>query len=107
MKYKSSVQITNSTKESKMLILEPWAEEFEMLSGDTFEFVGEGEKEGKFEIEFSENAIIVFGWESSTVKIFCDGNEINNGASGKLAVPTFLEGKNFLSFVKFMFYENK
>ena len=104
MKYKSSVQVTNSFKDSKLLILEPWAEEFEMLSGETFEFVGEGEKEGNFEVEFSENAIIVFGWESSTVKIFCDGEKINNGASGKIAIPKFPEGKSFSSLVKVMFY---
>lgn len=87
-----------------MLILEPWAEEFEILSGATFEFIGEGEKEGSFEIEFSEDAIIVFGWESSTVRIFCNGEEINNGASGRIAVPKFPEGKSFSSFVKSMFY---
>ena len=107
MKYKSSIQITNSAKDSKLLILEPWAEEFEMLSGSTFEFIGEGEKEGNFEVEFRENAIIVFGWESSTVKIFCDGEEINYKASGKIAVPTFSAGKNFTSFVKYMFYGKK
>ena len=78
-----------------------------MLSGKTFEFIGEGEKEGKFEIEFSEDAIIVFGWKSSTVKIFCEGEEINNRASGKIAVPKFPESKSLLSFVKFMFYEEK
>lgn len=105
MRYESSVQITNSSEDSKLLILEPWAEEFELPSGKTFEFVGEGEKKGKFEVELSENAIIVFGWESSTVEIFCDGEKINEGASGKLTVPVFTEGKNFLSFVKSMFYE--
>ena len=104
MEYKSSVQITNSAKDSKLLILEPWAEEFEILSGKTFEFVGEGEKEGKFEVEFTENVIIVFGWQGSRVKIFCDGEEINNGASGKVAAPIFSEGRSLSSFVKFMFY---
>lgn len=107
MKYKSSTLVTNSFKDSKLLILEPWAEEFEIPSGKSFEFVGEGEKEGNFEVEFSENAIIVFGWESSTVKVFCDGQEINNGASGKLAVPVFQKDKSLSSFVKSMFYEKK
>lgn len=107
MKYKSSVQITNSSKDSKLLILEPWAEEFELFAGKTFEFFGEGEKEGKFEVEFTEDAIIVFAWESSMVKIFCDGEEINNGASGKLAVPVFQKDKSLSSFVKSMFYEKK
>ena len=107
MKYKASIQVTNSFKDSKLLILEPWAEEFEMHSSKTFEFIGEGEKEGKFEVELNENTIVVFAWESSIVKVFCDGQEINNGASGKIAVPIFPEGSNFLSIVKFMFYGKK
>lgn len=107
MKHKSSVKVTNSAQDSKLLILEPWAEEFEILSGETFEFIGEGEKEGQFEVEFNEDAIIVFSWDSSTVRIICNGEEINNGASGKIAVPEFPEGKSFSSFVKSMFYEKK
>lgn len=107
MKYKSSAQVTNSAQDSKLLILEPWAEEFEILSGETFKFIGESEKKGSFEVEFSEDTIIVFGWDGSTVKVFCNSEQINSGASGKIAVPIFSEGRSFSSFVKSMFYEKK
>jgi len=107
MKYKSSIQITNSSKDSRWLILEPWAEEFELLAGKSFEFLGEGETEGRFDVEFNEDAIIVFGWESSTVKIFCDGEEIGTGNFDRTAVPP-LPGKQLMStFIKNMFGKNK
>lgn len=107
MKYKSAVQITNSSKDSKLLILEPWAEEFELLSSKTFEFVGESEKKGKFEVEFTEDAIIVFGWESSTVKIFCDGEEIGAGSFDRTAVPSLPKNQSAATFIKNIFGKSK
>ena len=107
MKYKSSIRITNSSEDSKLLILEPWAEEFEMFSGKTFEFVGEGEKEGNFEIEFNENTIIVWGWESSAVKIFCDGEELGAGNFERTFVPQVPEGQNISTFIKSLFSKNE
>lgn len=55
MEYKSSIVIKNSSQKSKKLFLEPWAEEFEIGSGKTFEFVAKADQEGNFEVEFGED----------------------------------------------------
>ena len=102
MKYKSSIQITNSSHKAKKLFLEPWAEEFEMASGKTFDFVAEAEQEGNFEIEFGDSEIGVFAWSTSTVKVFCDGKELGVGDFERPLVPTVPKGQSVSSFLSLM-----
>lgn len=89
MEYQSSIKIKNSSAEQKKLYLEPWAEEFKIGAGKTFEFLAKADYEGDFEVEFDKDAIIVWAWESSTVTVFCEGEKIGSEASGILKVPSF------------------
>jgi hypothetical protein len=107
MQYKSSIRITNSSPETKTLILEPWAEEFEMLSGKTFEFFGKAEQEGSFEVEFIADKIIVFLWSGATVRVFCEGEELGAGNFERETVPDIPEGQSVSSFLGLIFGKNE
>ena len=45
MKYFSQFKITNSSKVKKTIVLEPWAEVFELLPEQTFEVVAQSDFE--------------------------------------------------------------
>ena len=87
----------------KILILEPWGEEYEMSSGKTFEFLAKAEQQGNFEVEFDDDKIIVFLWSGATVKVFCDGEELGAGNFERQAVPDVPKGQSVSSFLGFIF----
>jgi hypothetical protein len=101
MRYKSSIKIRNSSRNIKQLFLEPWGEAFEIPSGKTFEFVGTSAKNGNFEVEFTEDEIIVFAWVGSNVKVYCEDKEL--GGSHRPSVPAVPKGQSVSSFLGLMF----
>ncbi|HVE55582.1 MAG TPA: hypothetical protein VNB22_02065 [Pyrinomonadaceae bacterium] len=103
MKYRSSIKITNTSQKAKTLFLEPWGEDYIMPSGKTFEFFAKAEREGNFEIEFSDNEITVYLWSGATVKVFCDGEELGAGNFERSSVPDVPEGQSVSSFLDSIF----
>jgi hypothetical protein len=99
MKFESSILVTNSSDRPLIFHLEPWGEQIEMQSGATFSLLAEAEVEGAFEIEHLEDEIIVWGWSTAVVKVFCAGEEV--GLSARIrrpAVPAVPEGQRVSSF---------
>lgn len=88
MKYSSKIRIINSSSEAKIFCLEPWAEEFEMLSKMAFEIVVQSNDKGEFEVDFDENQITVFVWINSIAKVLLDGKNICK--AGHIQTPAFL-----------------
>jgi hypothetical protein len=107
MKYESKIIISNSSTRPKKIYLEPWAEEFEMSSGKTFELFAKAEEEGNFEVEFNDDNITVYLWPGSTVKVYCEGEELGAGNFERQSVPDIPKGQNISSFLGILFGKDK
>jgi hypothetical protein len=69
--------LINGSPEEMLLILEPWAEEYQVPTGAVIEVVGEGGiVDGEFEVEYTSNGIIIYGWDGSVVHVKRDGVEL-------------------------------
>jgi hypothetical protein len=88
-------------------MVEPWAEDYETPAGKTFELFARAEQEGSFEIEFGDDEITVYLWSGSTVKIFCEGEELGAGNFERSTVPDVPEGQSISSFLGSIFDKNK
>jgi len=76
-------------------------------SGETFKFFAQSDEEGSFEVEFNEDMILVYGWSGSTVKVFCDREELRAGDGERPIVPAIPDGHTVSSFMGFMFNSKK
>lgn len=90
-----------------MLFLEPWGEEFQMQSGKVFEFIAKAEQKGSFEIAIVEEDIIIYAWSGSTVKVFCDGEELGAGNFERSTVPNIPKGQSISTFLGLIFGKTK
>lgn len=67
----------NGTTENKLLIVEPWAEEYWLEPGISVEVIGLGGRiDGYFEIENFDQGMIVYGWEGCVVSVVKNGKVI-------------------------------
>lgn len=80
MKYRKTLHYRNSTVEVVKLILEPWGENYSLAPNDAIEVVGEGEEDGYFEMEQTQDALFIFGWVGSIVSIKKDGKDLEQDA---------------------------
>lgn len=92
-----------------MIILEPWAEIFELFPEKTLDFVGQSKIEGKFEIDFDGEHdgiewLIIYAWASSIVEVFSEGENISS--TGHIEVPDFF-GPSLSEFTKSLFGINE
>jgi hypothetical protein len=97
MSYKTSLNIINSRDKEMILHVEPWGEQFSMPAGTTFLIIAEAEKQGELEIEYEEDSIVVYGWETSVVNAFYKVEEVPiNHPEG----PPVPEGTTFSSLIR-------
>ncbi|MCO7568786.1 hypothetical protein NJH78_02265 [Pseudomonas chlororaphis] len=67
----------NGAEKAVLLIVEPWAEEYLIESGQSVEVVDQGNSfEGCVEVEYFDGGIIVYGWEGSILSVFKSGVEL-------------------------------
>ncbi len=82
-------------------MLEPWAEVFELLPEQTFEFVAKSENEGEFEIDFDGEYegieyITIYAWSGCTVEVLFEGKNLSGaGSIAALEVPLALSLSEF------------
>lgn len=72
----TSLKFTNSSDKTIKLILEPWAEEYEVLAGMTVEIVTSEPKEKEIEVEYEGADIIIYGW-SDNMSVLSQGEELS------------------------------
>ena len=76
-KFTQKIEISNSSKQKILLILEPWAEEYWIEPNIGVEVIGEG-GQGCFEIQYSEKGtLLIHAWSGSVARIFLDGKELS------------------------------
>ena len=77
MKFKQVIRYQNTSDRKSLLIIEPWAEQYSIESGDRVDIVGEGgDLTSGFEVEHAVSELIVYGWVGSVVKVWRNGVEV-------------------------------
>lgn len=73
-----AISYKNAQDKQVLIILEPWAEQYWVKPGMTVEIIGTGgEGPAKFEVQQTNEGLIVFGWVDSVVVIMHDGHELS------------------------------
>lgn len=68
----------NSKNEKIKLILEPWAEEYNIESNSEVEIIVEGDIEkGYLMIESEIGRVVIYGWQGSLIQVFKNGKLID------------------------------
>ncbi len=73
----SRMTVVNRFSHRLRFIVEPWANEFWLEPGETFEVVAQGPNSGALELAFGPNTIVVFGWSGSLVAVYADGERLD------------------------------
>ena len=75
---KVTLRITNRLDTSRIVVLEPWAGEYTLAPGKSFDVVAEGDLEYPLELEILGDRVIVYSFDSAgaLLSIFQDGKEI-------------------------------
>ncbi|MEJ5139067.1 MULTISPECIES: hypothetical protein [Acinetobacter] len=77
MKIKQKFLYKNSSSNKIKLVLEPWAEEFEVKPDSEVEIIIEGDlTKGYLMIESDNNSLIIYGWQGSLIQLYKDGELI-------------------------------
>jgi hypothetical protein len=82
-----SMRVQNSRAVPVMFHLEPWGEQYVMPSEATFSVVARGPREDTLELEYTDDAIVLYGWSGSTVSLFYKGEEIKAGNWERGLIP--------------------
>ena len=82
------LSIQNSETEQLIVVVEPWAEEYEVSQGATIQLRFHGPYGGFPELEYSRNRLTVYGWPGSSFSVFRGDVEISHGAGSINAPPT-------------------
>lgn len=71
-----------------------------MPASAIFTIVAKAEQSGSLQIDYGDGGIIVWGWPSSTLTIYCKGDEIGGLVSKHLPVPGVPEGQTVASLMR-------
>lgn len=69
MKHKQTLTVRNGRNEPFVVRIEPWADEVTIHPGESLALDFEGPSGETIEVEAEPGAIVVYGWEGSTVEI--------------------------------------
>lgn len=77
----TSLIVTNRSKQILRLILEPWAEEYEIPAGMVVEISAHAHPEKQIEVGYDGENIIVYGW----------ADDMSVRSNGEILKPSFNE----------------
>jgi len=78
----SVLKYTNSLDDPISFILEPWAEEFELLPNQELMLVGTYDQTDAFcHIDHLDDCVVFYAWEHSLVRVYIDGIEKSQTSS--------------------------
>ncbi len=72
------LKLTNGLTIPRRVVLEPWAGEYTLHPGKSFEIVAEGDMKEPLEVEILEDTVVVYALNSvgAMLSIFQDGTEL-------------------------------
>ncbi len=85
------LSIQNSEADRLVVVVEPWAEEYDIPGGATIQLRFHGPSVGFPELEYADRKLTIYGWPGSSFSVFRDGVEISHGA-GSISAPAVRSG---------------
>ena len=80
------VRLVNPREAAVQLVIEPWGETYSIPPDDAVDIKAWGPEGEALEIAHEPEAIVVWGWPGSTVRVFHNAEELG-GAHGRPPVP--------------------
>lgn len=79
-KGKVTLRLTNSSEVAKIIVLEPWAGEYTLPPGKSYEIVASGDLQDPLEIEMINDDIVIYSFDSAgaMLTIYSDGKELKS-----------------------------
>ncbi len=77
----------NSTQHTLTFVLEPWGETYPLEPEAQISLVARGPEGGHPEVDYGPDALTVWSWSGSTVRLFKDGDELGAGKFERTPVP--------------------
>ena len=71
----NKIKLTNTSKKSFKLVIEPWGDEYVVHGETTVEVVADDDVDSKFELEVGDGIFIVHGW-GNDMWVCCEGKKI-------------------------------
>ncbi len=84
----AATRLVNSRDVAVKLLLEPWGEVYEMAPGAVFEVMARGPAGDALEVAIADDAITVWGWPGSVVRLFHEGTELGAGSGERSLAPS-------------------
>lgn len=98
--FETRISYINSTKLPLQFILEPWAEEFELLAGSTLDLIVTSKNSTETSVfEQTDSELIFYAGSESLVRVFIDGEDVSVG-SAEIMTPS---GPKPITLVKALF----
>ena|SRR5690348_10853232 len=83
------IKVANASHDRAVeFILEPWAEQYTMAPGTSFDVVAEGPPGDYVQIEWSETRIVVYGWTGSVISVYEKGRELSGATNPWPPLPS-------------------
>ena len=95
-----AIRLVNSWPADTVVRLEPWADEYAMPQGATYDVVARGPRRGTLEVEFGEDAITVWCWEGSVVSLLHEGVRVDVRLGERPPVPPLPPNMSVRGFLK-------
>ena len=75
---KVTLKVTNKLGEARVLIIEPWASEYVLPPGRSFDVIAEGDLSYPLEVELTPDRITVYAFDSAgaMLTVHNDGREV-------------------------------
>jgi hypothetical protein len=80
------IEFLNRDSVGRTLIVEPWAEEFDLSPNSLVTIAVEAPKHGTPQIEFQDRYVVCYLWAGATAGIYID-DDLISGDSLKIPVP--------------------
>ena len=72
-KFAHSILLSNFRSTKLVLVLEPWAEYFDILPDDKIEVTGHGPKDGVLDVAIRDDEVSVAAWRGGTLVVRRNG----------------------------------
>lgn len=79
------------------VIIEPWAESYEVLPGERWDFLARAPVPGEVEIVHVETGVVLILWSGATMEILRDGQVFDTLSTPAFPTPPHLSMRQFLN----------
>lgn len=99
--FEDTLTIPNQTDSQILILVEPWAFEISIPAGSTSTLHGKSDQTGGFEIDRSNDQVVVWGWPGCVLVVELDGEILHDLRD--IVVPSITPGMTTRGFIQRVF----